>query len=169
MQNVWSKAPKDAEFAGTLRANQMQVFYKNVTDLDCEYSYGGSWSKNRGAPSCLPLIPRPSGWTGEGLPPVGTDCEASVFNSLGKPEWVKAKVVHRVRNSVAVAHGPDLGLVVWAQGWRPTRTPEQSAKEEREAQIDKMFSAASGWPNSLAVRSICAYMYDAGARMPEAK
>lgn len=57
----WSKAPADAEFAGTTNGFQQAVFYRNVTDDGYDYAYGGEvWDRNRGKPVCQPLIPRPS-------------------------------------------------------------------------------------------------------------
>lgn len=105
-------------------------------------------------------------WTGEGLPPEGIELEASVLNPHGKMEWVKAKVIHRVRNSVAVAHGPELGLVTWAKGWRPARTTEQIEAEVRKVHVDEL---ARMMGDSVIYELAAKRLYDAGVRLPEGK
>lgn len=111
-----------------------------------------------------PLIKRPE-WTGEGLPPVGTVCEAQIYSGKGDLIWVEARVLHhhpRHKKSAAIAHGGE-ELLAWTSMFRPIRTPEQIAAEERDKAIDEMVPASplldKGWS-----RRVCEALYDAGYR-----
>ena len=164
----WDKAPEDAEFAGTLKGTQAPVFYKNVTDFDHEYSYGGSWSKCRNAPACLPLIPRHATWTGEGLPPVGTVCElksASKFTEGTRldefPAGTRMLVGGRANfggHDVAVVcvEGRHFCGTIIPEMLRPIRTQEQIAAEERKSAIDELVC---GHDHEV-LRSWATYVYD---------
>jgi len=96
----------------------------------------------------LEFRPDLSPWTGEGLPPIGIVCEVLITSALGKREWREGKIIHRCRTSAAVAHGPELGLVEWGHGFRPIRTPEQIAAEEREASAVDLFRSVMNSPKS---------------------
>jgi hypothetical protein len=177
--DIWSKAQDDAEFAGTIGYDQVQVYYKNVTPRQYEYSYGGNfgWSGLvTGTPACLPLIkrPQPAPWSGEGLPPVGTIVGHVVSGDKDYPfiEWAggdKLEVIaHRdvcgamlpivfnLRHNTATAIQPHL--------LKPIRTPEQIAADERQKVIADMVEAlGADWPTTADyVR--CGLIYDAGWR-----
>jgi hypothetical protein len=86
------------------------------------------------------LVARPSpAWSGEGLPPVGTVCEYQRVR-----DWVKVEVFAIKPNengSYTVLFTYESGA--WAGcaspfSFRPIRTPEQIAAEEREAAIGDM-------------------------------
>ena len=73
-------------------------------------------------------------WNGDGLPPAGSSAEAAL------PEWTQVDVI---------AHGVNFGLpvavlqvgdkiITKADGFRPIRTPEKIAAEEREAEIERL-------------------------------
>lgn len=93
-------------------------------------------------------VPRPLQWTGEGLPPVGLVAEV-LFNSH-PPEYFSCKVLaHDEGRAVyRFTSGPRKGeygsdLPNFENGnpmtiFRPIRTPEQIAAEERRACIDEM-------------------------------
>lgn len=83
---------------------------------------------------------RSPGWNGEGLPPVGTVCE--VHNAeLSNPQWERCTILFMgafkcVYESEScherVADVSDDGCIT---SFRPIRTPEQIAAEEREEAI----------------------------------
>jgi hypothetical protein len=105
-------------------------------------------------------------WTGEGRPPVGTVCEALVYNCLGVKRWTKCQVIHRSNDSVAVAHGGNNQLICWAAEFRTIRTPEQIAEEASKAQIDglaRMMGASGNYERAAQ------HLYDCGVRLPEVK
>jgi len=81
------------------------------------------------------LIPRPTAWTGGGLPPVGTVCE--VLNSaLDRPEWERCTILFMGKFKAVYESESCHERVAdvsedWMISFRPLRTPEQIAAEER--------------------------------------
>lgn len=118
------------------------------------------------------MIPRPTPWNGTGLPPVGTVCEA-IWNEASDT-WLKVKVFG------ANEHGQP--IFRWEEGpkiyeyqasplhgphgtayFRPIRTPEQIAADQRKRAIDAMQRiVSSGDPHYD--RKVCETLYDAGYR-----
>jgi len=138
----WSKIVKDAEFAGSISGEQLPVFYKNVTDSSYEYHYPGEggWSgKIIGKPACVPLILRPSpSWNGQGLPSVGAVCEMR-HDSWHLNNWPKVTVKYASAEYFITEDGA--GEQHWhahSVKFRPIRTPEQIAADERETAINEL-------------------------------
>ena len=164
----WSKIVEDAEFAGSIFGEQLPVFYKNVTDSSYEYHYPseGGWScPVIGKPACRPLIERPSTpWNSQGLPPVGTVCEWRHGESHA---WQQITIVAYHSDSAWVLHKnsktPDTIKVRGKSYFRPIRTHEQIAADEREAAVNGMlcYDALGGSRRGLAEA-----LYDAGYRKP---
>lgn len=114
------------------------------------------------------------GWNGEGLPPVGAECEA-LWSSTPNEVWLLVKVL---------AHDEGMVLFRWKAGerkgeysnysqpynFRPIRTPEQIAAEEREKAIEALAVELAGHWSSEAVslqRETAAYLHDIGYRRVE--
>lgn len=109
------------------------------------------------------LIAKNATWSGEGLPPAGTVCETLYDGN----EWGKCIIIAH-----AVLPG-DEEVAVFQCGFkishssavyfRPIRTPEQIAAEERERAINGMVATAElldkGW-----CRKVCESLYEAGYR-----
>ena len=105
-------------------------------------------------------------WDGSGLPPIGTVCE------FKKDEWVSVEVFgHRV-----CSNGDVEVFVNLKNSWdyssalgrfRPIKTPEQIAAEERQQAIDKMIHLAV--VPCRKYRDVMAYLYDAGYRKTKVK
>lgn len=171
VENIdWSEIIEDAEFAGSISGEQLPVFYKNVTSSSYEYHYpcAAGWSgKIIGQPACIPLIPRPSlQWSGQGLPPAMTVCEMH-HESWNANNWPKVTVKYASAEYFITEDGA--GEQHWhAQSvtFRPIRTPEQIAKDEREASIGAMLKSLEFGLITTAERIICAKLYDAGYRKP---
>jgi hypothetical protein len=167
----WSKAPEWADAHGDVHC----ITTRNIWFNDNVYMYVGDsrsykWMDlstdlihNHGRRSVTNIQARPVPWTGEGLPPVGTVCEALITSSLGAREWRKCKVIHHCRTSAAVAHGPEFGLVEWGHGFRPIRTPEQIAAEEREKSI-KAIADEYLLCKKPGIPAFAEFLYDAGYR-----
>lgn len=117
------------------------------------------------------MIQRPAEWNGIGLPPVGTVCEA-LWNEASDT-WLKVKVfganehgqpIHRWEEGPKIyeyqaspLHGPH-GTAYF----RPIRTPEQIAAEERvKAVAEMMTHVAHATPYD------CDLLYRAGYRKVE--
>lgn len=166
----WSKIISDAEFAGTLKGNQLPVFYKNITETGYEYHYpdDGGWSGMVGGqPACLPLIPRPTpSWDGEGLPPVGTTCE--VWFDDAHLCWHKAKVIYHHTTSETMVAVVLLGRIdeklLWVDSFRPIHTPEQIAVDERSKVCDKIYGIMLQAEQRTNRSDMAETLYDAGLR-----
>jgi len=140
----WSKAPEDATHAGTTTTTQKAVFYKDIRED--KYSFwndnGCGWRKDAiGRPVCTPLIERPKkqeAWDGVGLPPVGTVCECHLPGELIQNySWVEAKIIwHNGPTECAVVRSTS--KLAWCDEFRPIRTAEQVAAEEREKAIKEI-------------------------------
>lgn len=101
-------------------------------------------------------------WKGEGLPPVGTVCEWKEKTGFS---WVKATVLFMSESSVVMRRedGFEWQMLTKRTVFRPIRTPQQIAAEERETELNRMVATVSmldkGW-----ARKVCAGLYDAGYR-----
>ena len=109
-------------------------------------------------------IERPStAWSGEGLPPVGVVCECHLPGELtNNYSWVEAKVIwHNGPTECAVVRSTS--KLAWCDEFRPIRTPEQIAADEREAAIldmERICRSGDFGSGGLAA------LYDAGYRKP---
>ncbi|MFE1817037.1 hypothetical protein [Metapseudomonas otitidis] len=164
----WIKAPSHATHwcPGNARIEAGWIYQAGGEFYSC-YSDRGlehipdfpAWRKAR-------LVPRPTAWTGDGLPPVGVVCEFCT----APDKWHRVEVVAHLDNE----NGSVSAVFKYLdrKGWRacafhgefrPIRTPEQIAEEERKAAIEEMVAASpvleKGW-----CRVVCEALYDAGYR-----
>lgn len=99
-------------------------------------------------------------WNGEGLPPVGIECEREVPRG-----WSRCRINY-VSSSLIVYQMMDSGnehaSTLTAFKFRPIRT---EAERNREAAIAEMASTTK--PCGHAIYDICAQLYDAGYRKAE--
>lgn len=104
--------------------------------------------------------PRVESWTGDDLPPVGTECEVKHLGHAGG--FHLAKITYHGRNLVAFQYqtgNPDQhefadeprNLI-----FRPARTPEQKARDEA---VDAMLAIVGG-----SERRVAEQLFDAGYR-----
>lgn len=77
-------------------------------------------------------------WNGEGLPPVGTICEAKVPRSITGWEWREVKVVesgiHGAEKEVLV-YDLETTFPSWTDEFRPLRTEAEKAREKLAASL----------------------------------
>lgn len=102
-------------------------------------------------------------WTGEGRPPVGTLCEAHINNVFGDLIWAEARIIHHHpehARSAAIAHG-DGRLLGWAIEFRPIRTLEQIAVEQKNKAINAAMQGLEPFA-TMAPLAVVEYLYDAG-------
>lgn len=127
-------------------------FYRNI---DGAWSYWGE-ALGSGWRQCLKpckavseiVRPKSAEWNGEGLPPVGTACERNYGG-----EWKKTIVCGHSPDGQSWAAFYDEDKAGWlgATGFRPIRTPEQIAADERESKAKEMYLSvyfaepAEGW------------------------
>lgn len=161
----WSKAPEGAThyFVGSIYPFEKRVldsWFYFATDTE-QWVYMQCNGDDRLKNCKLKVIERPSSpaWSGEGLPPVGTNIEwfSPIYG------WLGGRVV---------GHDGTVTVVVHNDGYtgchphevRPIRTPEQIAAEERESHVMAMlnYDALGGTRRGLAEA-----LYDAGYRKTE--
>lgn len=118
---------------------------------------------------------KPVEWTGEGLPPVGTVCEA--WYDDGRVCWHQADVVGYnpyEPNTIAVSLKGDHGRkLIWSDHFRPIKTKEQLEAEkkakEREKVVREIFKVLTGHTDTEGWSDTCyeshaRNLYDAGLR-----
>ena len=103
-------------------------------------------------------------WDGSGLPPINTVCEYLLAEG---DEWRKCKIAaYYFANVVAVDVLDSTAVLLRAGLFRPIKTPEQIAAEERLNAIDEMNDLILGWGVE---KKMLAALYDAGYRKTEVK
>ncbi|MGU4134981.1 hypothetical protein [Pseudomonas aeruginosa] len=106
-------------------------------------------------------------WDGQGLPPVGIECETW---HVCKPGDITVRKILFVGQSLVVMsdefRGEVTGRLEKVQ-FRPIRTPEQIAAEEREKAISEMLDLYNSayWP--MTSKQFCEILFDAGYRRQE--
>lgn len=183
----WSKAPVCAEAAIVAKPNNCHA---PKTVYMREYSVNGCViigididGKNISAMNDYwELVERPSSpaWNGEGLPPVGTVCEAAIPHTSGPDNersfiWIEGRVIayHEISGKTYAWFAEDDGFYPPnVLDFRPIRTPEQIAAEEREKAIDEMVGlmcqdGAFDHEDPEAAAAM-GKLYDAGYRKTEA-
>lgn len=169
----WSKAPEWADKNGITSGLRSRVWFNDEKYTYADDQPGGhvflytdacTYSQNDF--SSVTSRPQPTPWTGEGLPPVGVVCE--VRNAPGG--WGKATIKYQGK-----------GIIVWLWDrqdgntdqiefascpdrleFRPIRTPEQIAADDRNDAIAAIVAQSLGRCDSVGA----AYLYDAGYRKP---
>ena len=107
--------------------------------------------------SYVPIQTEPE-WTGEGLPPVGMDCE---WKGITRNGWAKVSIIAHGKEEgdfVAIAQAENEVVLGASDRFRLIRTSEQIAAEKRDAAI-KMIEARVN-----VVRLVAERIYDAGLR-----
>lgn len=101
-------------------------------------------------------------WDGQGLPPVGVEFERRFIDQEGSP-WAWGKVIaHGSRRVFYVDRtGEEWSHAPADMEFRPIRTAEQIAKDEREAALKEMLAVTGG-----SSRRAAKALYDAGYRKP---
>lgn len=139
----WSKAPKGATHWSAGDGDRYEAYWKpNRDGYDC---YCPEWDNPawQNISDELPdyAIPIPPKWNGEGLPPVGTVCEFLKHNSPPAPEgqWTVGDIRY-VSDCTVIIGGDRCEHVHHPRNcsFRPLRTPEQIAAEERQKDLDSL-------------------------------
>ena len=160
----WSKAPEGA----THKDPDTDCFYKIVKDVwHLIYGDGESFvsaSIYNGETKPSDLIERPNkqeAWGGEGLPPVGTVCDMHI-DDFG---WITGTVVVHIDldEPTAVAHNGEEVFHGNASDFRPIKTSDQVAAEEREKAISDMMEVTSDGISCIGQDDALA-LYKAGYR-----
>jgi hypothetical protein len=167
----WSKAPEGATHYHKLNG----FFYCLIADVLMVFREGGWHVSQLMTAAQQTLIRRPSpAWNGDGLPPVGVVCEYSTRKSLAVgaewSEWGACEILvitkhYRIVRIIGKAYTSDheCSFEDSRIKFRPIRTPEQIAANEREAAIDEMTVLLDS-DRGRAMRLIAEHLHDAGYR-----
>lgn len=125
------------------------------------------------------ITPRPARWDGTGLPPVGAVCERRFHDKEGS-SWQRVTITaHGHKKIMCLEETGDewahFGLEV---SFRPARTPEQIAEEERLAGLNEMIGHIKDHPlgthgvshlqELMIHEDVARDLWDAGYRKQEA-
>lgn len=148
----WSKAPEGANY-GDAGGNWLR--FKNNQWFAWSNASGGYWFTIGKHNLQKPLNQRVIGrinpdtpWNGEGLPPVGTVCEYRLLNTRYVSKFVAVEVLAYGAEKCFLRHAAsqnEFTELLCGLEFRPIRTPEQIAADEREKAAEEMYAAA--WPN----------------------
>ncbi|MGU1462902.1 hypothetical protein ACSEVU_26020 [Pseudomonas aeruginosa] len=170
----WSKAPKGtthyhiAEDINPWRKIEGTVAYEH---------YRGKWLRvNSFNEGCMPgyYVPIPQEtWNGQGLPPVGTVCEH--YGTADDLAWLEVEVIGHGnvdgRNVAFFRYGTGSPRFTvsysTANNFRPIRTPEQIAAEERRNSILHLANILIDSRGQCNEYSQAEAIFDAGYRRQE--
>ncbi|WP_426768682.1 hypothetical protein [Pseudomonas aeruginosa] len=169
----WSKANGSAVAA--LIAKKNNIHYPGFEFVSGYHRTGcmiRATSADDGSPLSAPedvweIVERPVTWNGQGLPPVGTVCIVEPHNAMwgfSSTSGYERKILAYYGEYVWLGHAetPLETTRIDKVDFRPIRTPEQIAAEEREKAIEEMCFAEE----TLTVKQAKA-LYEAGYRRQE--
>lgn len=165
----WSKAPEGANKAGFTGHEYLQ-FYR-IPGMFGDYDY---WNERMGTwcgsdfPTCANhLFDRPEKveWDGQGLPPVGVECE---YRHMIWPEYRRCEIRYISDESlVAYDDAQEQFYRTRDMLFRPIRTPEQIAAEERRNSILHLANLLIDSRGHCNEYSQAKAIFDAGYRRQE--
>lgn len=166
MKIDWNEAPEWAVGHGLVVMGAIkQVWYGEqaymVIGDSRSYCYGGGDGETRHnhLPNAIQFKTlRPAPWTGEGLPPAGIEC--MVYDGVIAGAKVKI-LAHDGCLAVFSHEGEYKGRT--AHAFRPIRTPEQIAAEDRATSVQEMVNSCP-YPGSAMTAIDCLALYKAGYR-----
>ena len=103
-------------------------------------------------------------WNGQGLPPVGIECEFSL--NLGSIGWAEGRVIGHDGVFAVISHKGEYHPRN-ENGVRPIRTPEQIAAQERRNSIIHLANILIDSRGHCNEYSQAKAIYDAGYRRQE--
>lgn len=162
----WSKAPEGATRYHPETSKVIEHWLKMVGDEEWIWtSVGKRWAPSIDTVEDGQYHERPSAWSGEGLPPIGTVCEWLQGSSH---QWERIQILGYHGRDTWIQQEDATSTIVGNIGnLRPLRTPEQIAAEERESAA-KQICVDAGSPELTAGQMAIAYrLYDAGYRKVE--
>ena len=178
----WSLAPEGATHYGVVSIGRI-CWYMVKSDCRYDFAYQNDgyhaekWTPSDGTPGHQPLIarPQPKPWSGpqDGLPPVGSRVEIVAEADEYAPDWDRyadhiGKTVTIIAHQeakhsqpIAVYSCGDDGQYEYhsliAKCFRPIKTPDQLAAEQRETAIREIMDIAD-----VDCRVTAARLVDAG-------
>ncbi|EPN6730776.1 hypothetical protein ACV4WY_14420 [Pseudomonas aeruginosa] len=160
----WSKAPEGCigAFARIISKTAFFVFSKRPSDYMSREGYEGEGEDGpyHVFSEYWEWIDKP--WDGQGLPPIGTVCE---YRHMIWPEYRPCEIRYISEESlVAYDDAQEQFYRTCDMLFRPIRTPEQIAAEEREKAVGDMAMSIQGVPYQYPTLYA---LFDAGYRRQE--
>lgn len=200
----WDEAPYDAIGLAHVGLLNLPVWvgedwYEYVYARGERFSFGSISNNTAGWPkeALINFVTRPETWDGEGLPPVGSKVEFYSDDFENEDYWNKdltngceVEIIAHITSSASQSEA-DLAVFVFQYShgnrqveqavsccFRPIKTKEQFAAEEREKAIEEMVAlvakgqdysvqAETGTSTADYVRNACEQLHDAGYRKQE--
>ena len=169
----WGKAPAwaDRVILGSMSSSKYWACDDRRQAIKSDYTYYDNihldeqWPVSEWRPS--------PAWSGEGLPPVGTVCEVDYCE-----QWQQCEVISHFQQrcgmvaafTVDFRDGAKSLDAYVAESFRPIRTPEQIAADERNKACDRMYGVIlDNVPEDRRKNGsdIVEALYDAGLRFSE--
>jgi len=163
----WDEAPEGATHYCI--GSTHDTVWRDLSGVNAKYWSQGRWHDHHGVSSefCLKYgvfeeRPTQQAWDGKGLPPVGTVCEYYA----DEDSWRQCEIVaHKDGKAVVWVNHAHIWSTSSGAGFRPLKTKEQLAAEEREKAVEEMF-ARFGGPDGL-TRKQCMWVISEGYRKQE--
>lgn len=177
----WGKAPEGTTGHGNIGISHLYVWFSDKwyeyvnSNHGGRYYFGDARTYKIDDISCVTYRPTTQSWSGEGLPPVGVVCEVAPDNSL----WGFSTL--EIRKCLVIAYHDDfVWLDTFVPGipvatrvdkvtFRPIRTPEQIAADERGAAIRAMIEDGDGRGLYVCLEDVLGRLHDAGYRKQPTK
>lgn len=164
----WSKAPKWATHAleKLHEPDRNLVYWSFFVDGEHRVEPNGLWYHPDGY-RIIQSRPTTPSWSGEGLPPVGVVCEMHYCGEWEKTEILCIGVKHVFIRQIAVTGEEfECSLNLSACQFRPIRTPEQIAADERDKDAHELFRSA--WPETHSWGDLSPHWQEAFYRLADA-
>ena len=168
MKADWSQAPEWATMFGLAGINEVPVWYSlkqyqhtsgsqchRIFSFDEGYGFALHDIQRLEMRPTKPVAPE---WHGEGLPPVGCECE---MRATGCPEWLPVTIKYISEYGVVAETGHGVEAFVSSTRhpkFRQLRTKEQREREETIAEAIR----ACPYPGSETTKIDVEALYDAG-------
>ncbi|MEE5138707.1 hypothetical protein V2J83_24720 [Pseudomonas alliivorans] len=158
----WSKAPEGATHAREY-AGGCDFYRRTACGVWQYYHFRRGWSVAYATSEADCVARPPAAWNGEGSPPVGAVCE---FSRKGCGNWGRVEILYVGKQRIFFRDrdGDELSRSHGESEFRPIRTAEQIAADERELAITDMCVLLGKDPSRPGVREMAGVLFDAGYR-----
>ena len=164
----WSQAPEWAKVRLVHSRSALFAWAESYSE-NARFKRDDQLRENTNLAVCCWVVvaERPStpSWSGKGLPPVGVVCEANFVGSWTEFEMRYYGESYVIFKTFYEVQRTRIDFDTCGVKFRPIRTPEQIAADEREAAIDAMLAATPAPGSDISLR-VCEKLYDAGYRKP---
>ena len=178
----WDEAPEWADKYGAAGPQSLRVWFNKDQYVYFDDAgrkplrFGDTEAFARDRDQFTVIAERPSpAWSGDGLPPVGLRCEAAIPHTSGPDNersfiWIEGSVIayYEIKGKTYAWFAEDDGFYPPnVLEFRPIRTPEQIAADEREQALREACEIVGCAPGSMYGIEVVNKLIDAGYRKQE--